>query len=314
MEPNIKNRTFFCRDNLSVLQGINSNSIDLIYLDPPFNANKLDDKNISVGDKESSFANHLSGDLAKEEWSDDNKEKYSAAFRLLNTIKQIEGSKSYNHFYLSYMAIRIIECHRILNEEGSLYLHCSPVMSHYLKVLLDYVFDESNFMNEIIWNYNRRSLIKKRFVSSHDVIFLYRKSKGFSIQNIVETSEKPIFIKDIDKYNYEPREKMLTDVWNIAPMTTNNQEFTGYPTQKPLKLLERIIKASSKEGEVVLDPFCGCATTCIAAEKNNRRWIGIDISKQAYEVIKQRIRKELNNERDYNIIIREDKPLRTDGI
>ena len=209
------------------------------------------------------------------------------------------------------MAIRLIECRRILKETGSIYVHCDPTMSHYLKLLLDCILGETNFRNEIIWSYQGTGESQNAFKKKHDVIFFYSKSGD----NFFSDSGSREAISDFSKTKYTKRDKKgrykdirhpdgsvhrqymrefqrMRDVWELPVINAMARERTGYPTQKPLALLERIIKASSNEGDVVFDPFCGCATTCIAAEKLNRRWVGIDISHRAYELVKKRLLKE----------------------
>ena len=222
----------------------------------------------------------------------------------LNAVKDMEGRTSYNFCYLAYMAIRLIECHRILKDTGSLYLHCDPTMSHYLKLLLDCIFGEKKFRNEIIWSYQRWTGATKNFQKMHDIILFYAKNNN----NFTMISE-PYSDKSKHKgrrftttqkgaitgqeYINESREKAMRDVWEISILNSQAKERTGYPTQKPIALLERIIKASCPENGIVLDPFCGCATTCVAAERLGRKWIGIDISVKAYELVRERLAKEV---------------------
>ncbi len=241
------------------------------------------------------------------------------------------GNK-YNFCYLVYMAIRLIECHRILKDTGSLYLHCDPTMSHYLKILLDCVFGEKNFRNEIVWCYTRMSAKGQRKLSqAHDIIFWYCKSNRWTFN--VDEIRLPYAQGSKNREGYtlnrlgsgyskegktvlNPIGKFPEDWMTYIPYL-RGKERTGYPTQKPLALLERIIQASSKKGELVLDPFCGCATTCIAAEKLGRKWVGIDISIKAYELVQARLKKEVANPEelfDYKKALRFsiEPPRRTD--
>ncbi len=298
---NIQNRTIFCRDNLEILEGINSNSIDLIYLDPPFNKNKVFTAPIGSSAEGASFSDIFREEDIKDEWLQTIKEDNYNVFNFLQGVKNIEGN-SYNFCYLAYMAIRLMECHRILKNTGSLYLHCDPTMSHYLKLLLDYVFGEKQFRNEIIWHYyNIANTAKKHFGRKHDIILFYTKSNSttFNWDEMREAyAENSNWVKNSKSYGdtrYTANEqgKLMHDVWRIPTINNMSKERTGYPTQKPLILLERIITASSNEGDVVLDPFCGCATTCVAAEKLNRKWVGIDVSVKAYELVKIRMEKEV---------------------
>jgi site-specific DNA-methyltransferase (adenine-specific) len=209
--------------------------------------------------------------------------------------------------YLTYMAQRIIEMHRILTETGSLYLHCDPTASHYLKLLLDSIFGKQGFINEIVWHYTGNSVPKYCLPRKHDIIYWYCKGKRpvFFPSNIL----LPYSDLTLKRYNHTDKEgrrykisalrggkqeivymkdgKYPDDVWDIPVL--RGEERTGYPTQKPLALLTRIILASSNEGDIVLDPFCGCATTCVAAQQLGRKWIGIDIEKQPVKILIERL-------------------------
>jgi site-specific DNA-methyltransferase (adenine-specific) len=172
-------------------------------------------------------------------------------------------------------------------------------MSHYLKIVLDCIFGEKNFRNEIIWGYHTGGVSKKYFPRKHDVLFVYGKDANKAKHNPLKETikyDKPFFTTtEPDSSGKYPVDVYVRDVWDadIKPVINVSDERTGYPTQKPLALLERIIKVSSDEGDVVLDPFCGCATTCVAAEKLGRIWIGIDVSQKAYELVKKRLQKEV---------------------
>ena len=190
------------------------------------------------------------------------------------------------------MAIRLLEMHRVLKDTGSIYLHCDPTMSHYLKLLLDCVFGEKNFRNEIVWGYKWGGHnTKKMFARKHDLIFFYSKRDHY-VFNYEACKE----YESISGWKSNEEGRLLKDWWwDVPSLNTQAKERTGYPTQKPLALLERIIQASSNEGDLILDPFCGCATTCIAAERLRRKWIGIDVSIKAYELVQKRLRKEVAN-------------------
>ncbi len=309
---NLKNRSIFCNDNLEVLQGINSNCIDLIYLDPPFNKKKVFTAPINSSAKGTSFSDIFREEDIKDEWLQTIKEDQDKVYGFLNGIKVIEGKTSYNYCYLAYMAIRLIECQRVLKDTGSLYLHCDPTMSHSLKLLLDCIFGEKNFRNEIVWCYNKWSVASKFFSRNHDIILFYSKDEALSfnvlLQGRAKSTLKRFRNREIkseigvsgkrlpSKTGIKKSEGVkMADYWNIPIIAPSANERTGYPTQKPLALLERVIKASSNEGDIILDPFCGCATTCVAAEKLGRQWIGIDVSIKAYELVKERLQKEVTN-------------------
>ncbi|MGU9956298.1 MAG: DNA-methyltransferase [Arenicellales bacterium WSBS_2016_MAG_OTU3] len=182
-------------------------------------------------------------------------------------------------------------------------LHCDPTMSHYLKLMLDCIFGENNFRNEIVWCYSRPSAPKQKQLSRvHDIIFWYSKGKNWKFNPDLIRQPYADSSKRVDGYKANVskisdggnvvlnKEGKFPESWiYISPIKGNSKENIGYPTQKPLALLERIINASSNEGDIVLDPFCGCATTCVAAEKLKRKWIGIDVSHKAYELVKERL-------------------------
>ena len=322
-ECNVDNRTIFCDDNLDVLRGINSESVDLVYLDPPFNKNKEFTAPIGTSAEGASFKDIFREDDLKQEWLITIKENHPELYHYLNGIKGI--GKPYNFAYLAYMAIRLIECHRVLKRTGSLYLHCDPTMSHYLKTTMDCIFGESNFRNEIVWRIGWVSGFKtqkKGWIRNHEILLYYFKSpEAASLFNKEYIPYEKDYVRRDGK---RPTGKgfPIEDTWNCHSGDVVNsimimsfsQEKTGYPTQKPLALLERIIKASSNENDVVLDPFCGCATTCVAAERLNRKWIGVDISIKAYELVKERLIKESINiwNPDDEINMRTDPPKRTD--
>ena len=219
-------------------------------------------------------------------------------YTYLEAVKVV--GKPYNFAYLAYMAIRLLECHRMLRGGGSIYLHCDPTMSHYLKTTMDCIFGEANFRNEIIWGYEKPRPSKNMWRRNHDIILFYA-GKGHTFHLIrVPTLdgrfEKRKPFKRPDGSIWVPKEagKQAGSWWYDIPSFSTRmtaKERTGYPTQKPLALLERIIKASSNEGDMVLDPFCGCATTCVAAERLDRKWIGIDRDKTAYDLVQERLEK-----------------------
>lgn len=318
-QHNISNRTIFCKDNLEVLQGMNSESVDLIYLDPPFNKKKVFTAPIGSSAEGAEFSDIFREEDVKEEWLETIEQDNESIFGFLSGIRFIEGRTSYNFCYLAYMAIRLIECHRILKSTGSLYLHCDPTMSHYIKILLDCVFGEKQFRNEVIWHYNSGPR-GKCFGKRHDTIFLYSKTgkdHTFNKDSVREPYSKYINIPKSKQHYYHPDGKVMGDVWKLNILAQNDKkERTGYPTQKPLALLERIIKASSNENDIVLDPFCGCATTCIAAEMLGRQWIGIDVSQKAYELVQKRLmQQELVPSHDGKgdlVAFKTDAPQRTD--
>ena len=219
--------------------------------------------------------------------------------------------------YLIYMAIRIMELRRVLKPTGSIYLHCDPTASHYLKLLMDSVFGKTNFRNEIVWCYSGGGIPRRDFPRKHDVILRYARGKEWSwncerkpYNAFTQSVGIPSTLSGKGKIDLE-RGTPVTDWWvDIKTVTGWSPEKIGYPTQKPLALLKRIIKASSNPGDMVLDPFCGCATTCIAAEIEDREWVGIDISPKAADLVEHRLMEQVGVL--YTGIPRSDIPQRTD--
>jgi len=362
------NRLYY-GDNLAVLrEHVATNSVDLIYLDPPFNSNR----NYNV-----IFARHdmkQDADQAQIEafgdtwhWTPITEEQYrgaitgalpSGATDALRAFRTLLGEND-AMAYLVNMAPRLVELRRVLKKTGSLYLHCDPTMSHYLKVLLDAIFGAELFVNEVVW---RRAAASKghasrRYSVSHDLLLVYAKSERWIFRPVhLEPSEAytlrfkhddkdgrgPYRLAPLDNpahrpnliYEYkgfpspargwrvgrdvmeqldadgrlafpgkpggrisrkhylqEQGGPLAGDVWtDITPLQASSAERLGYPTQKPVALMERIISASSSEGDVVLDPFCGCGTTIAAAQDSGRSWIGMDVTYIAIDLIEKRLR------------------------
>jgi site-specific DNA-methyltransferase (adenine-specific) len=226
------------------------------------------------------------------------------------------------------MSQRFVEMHRILKTTGSLYLHCDSTASHYLKILLDFVFGKNNFRNEIIWYYKKWASAHNVFIRNHDTILRYAKSNKYTHNQLylprAESTLRRFGNKTIvsgAKDDYGKRVPSITleedsvgvkmnDVWEIPIIAPSAKERTGYPTQKPLALLKRIVLASSNEGDIVMDPFCGCATTCVAAQQLDRKWIGIDIEKQAVKVLVERLSDDAGLFKDF--IATNQIPVRSD--
>jgi len=358
--------TLYYGDNLDVLrQHIGTESVDLIYLDPPFNSNRSYNVLFKAHSGQESQAQIEAFDDSWH-WSQQTEAQYAALvaggapIRVSEAIEAMQTLLGPNDVlaYLVMMTARLVELHRVLKPTGSLYLHCDPTASHYLKIVLDAIFGPVNFTNEIIW---QRTAVKgdarRKFGSVHDVILVYGKSAAYPFFPIYKVKDEdylgrfrlddgdgrgPYRIAPLDSPNPRPnltyeykgypppakgwrvsRELMeqldedgllifpktatgrigrkhylseqagakVTDVWtDIPPIQASSAERLGYPTQKPLPLLERIIMASSREGDVVLDPFCGCGTAVDAAQKLHRAWIGIDITYLAIDLIRKRLR------------------------
>jgi site-specific DNA-methyltransferase (adenine-specific) len=292
--------TLYTNDNLFILNGMNSNLVDLIYLDPPFNSKRIYSAPIGSKAAGASFKDMWTWQDVDEAYLDTLAVKYPLLTKFIATTGGLHSKAMMA--YLTYMSQRIIEMHRVLKDTGSIYLHCDPTASHYLKILLDEIFGKNNFVAEIIWYYAWGGRTFKRWNRKHDVIFHYSKTNNF-IFNVNDVLDERV-LKESSKKRLEYSGAMImknadtkadpnlippSDVWYIARINAMAKERTGYPTQKPLALLHRIIKASSNENDIILDPFCGCATTCVAAQQLGRKWIGIDIEKQAVNVLVERL-------------------------
>ena len=314
MEPNV----LYYGNNLDVLRRhVRDESVDLIYLDPPFNSNA--NYNVLFEEHGEKAAAQVRAFTDTWTWDTDARADYeevveqggrvSDAMRAFYTM--LGGSDMMA--YLARMSLRLVELHRVLKPTGSIYLHCDPTASHYLKLLMDSVFGPANYRTEIIWR--RASGFKRssarRFPHKHDVILFYCKDAARLTFHPQFREHKPEYIKRFKKdaagrlyrddvnptaggrrtiYLDDVEGDLVDSVWtDINPINPVAAERLGYPTQKPLALMERIIAASSDPGDVVLDPFCGCGTTVDAAQNLDRRWIGIDITHLAIGLIKHRL-------------------------
>ncbi|MDZ4688574.1 MAG: site-specific DNA-methyltransferase [Planctomycetaceae bacterium] len=382
----------FYGDNLNVLRDdIASESVDLIYLDPPFNS-KRDYNLLFKSPKGQQSEAQITAFKDSWHWGDQAEREFDELLHQSNTdmasmMKALRAFLGQNDVmaYLTMMANRLLELRRVLKPTGSLYLHCDPVASHYLKVVLDGAFGKDVFKNEIIWKRTAAHGSAKRWGPVHDVIHYYSKTAGYTwtyptVKHTDGYVEKHFKQKDekgrlyqaitltgsgirngesglpwrkinpttvgrhwaipgdvMERYGLSgntvqerldaldsaglvfwpkgddgtPRLKWyadelggmaIPDVWtDIPPVSAQAQERLGYPTQKPLALLERIIAASSHEGDVVLDPFCGCGTAVHAAQKLKRRWIGIDITHLAISLIEKRLKDAFHNDCKFEV-------------
>ncbi|MCX7989115.1 MAG: site-specific DNA-methyltransferase, partial [Aquificaceae bacterium] len=308
-------------DNLRVLREyIKDESVDLIYLDPPFNSKA--DYNVLF--KEPTGEPSQAQIVAFEDtwhWTEETERAYqeiveTAPPQVVDIMKAFREFLRRNDMlaYLTMMCIRLLELKRVLKPTGSIYLHCDPTASHYLKVLMDAVFGHKNFRNEIVWGYKDPSGKTSRFFRrKHDIILFYSKSDEYNFYADAvripysETTQRQIERGTISfgrRAEGHPMGKVPEDWWPIPIINSQAKERLGYPTQKPEALLERIILASSKEGDVVLDPFCGCGTTIAVAHRLDRKWIGIDITHLAINLIKWRLKTtfDLSAGKDYKVI------------
>ncbi|MCJ2067810.1 restriction endonuclease [Methylobacterium sp. J-030] len=362
--------TLYFGDNLDVLrEHIRDESVDLIYLDPPFNSAA----SYNVLFKAPDGKNSTSQIRAFEDtwsWNDASERAFDDVMRcnrsevsnVLRAMRQFLGENDMMA-YLAMMAVRIIELHRALKHTGTLYLHCDPTASHYLKIILDATFGPDRFLNEVIWRRtSAHSNATLKLASVHDIVLIYTKGQKFAWNqpftayddayvrehfvhrdldgrvfrrsDLVNPAVRPNLRYDYTASNgitYKPhhngwkvslevmkrldeegrlffpakedarlRKKIyldespgvpLTDVWSdLPPIHASSQERLGYPTQKPVALLERILQMSSSPGDVILDPFCGCGTAVHAAQKLDRRWVGIDVTPLAVNLIARRLK------------------------
>ncbi len=356
-ERNFENRTLFHSDNLPILRAMNSESVDLIATDPPFNKSRdfhATPDSLAAG---ASFQDRWSWERdVHEDWTDQITDDHP---RLMEAIE----SARYAHSdgmgaFMCFMAVRLLEMRRVLKSTGSIYLHCDPTASHYLKAVMDAVFGWKNFRNEIVWKRTgAKGLARANYPANADTILYYTKDRKctwnpqfrplerdyidshytnvepetgrrYQLDNLQNPNHdrpnltyefmgvtrvwrwtrermqeaydkglivqpKPGGVPRLKRYLDNSKGTQVDTVWDGIPaINSQAKERVGYPTQKPSPLYERIIKASSNEGDMVLDPFAGCATTLVAAEKLNREWLGIDIWDNARRVVLDRLKRE----------------------
>lgn len=300
--------TLYYGDNLDILRRYTADdSVSLVYLDPPFNSKAT--YNVLFKEKDGTdaaaqieaFDDFWHWDeAAAEAFFEVVEGSHGRAADAMRAFRTLLGDNDMLA-YLAMMAPRLIELHRVLKPTGSLYLHCDPTASHYLKVVADAVFD-GRLVNEIIWHHGLGAFNRARgFPSKHDVLLFYAKSDDFTwnklrgdptkamLAKYCHEDEKGRYMFSYGKKYYLKGGKPYDDVWDIAAIAPTAKERLGYPTQKPEALLERIISASSNEGDLVLDPFCGCGTTVAVAQRLGRRWIGIDITHLAINLMRTRL-------------------------
>ena len=412
---NFTSRTIWTGDNLDILRGMNSESVDLIYLDPPFNSNR--NYAAPVGSQAAGAAFKDTWTLSDLDvaWMGLIADEQPAMYQVLQAAGLTHGKGMQS--YLCMMGVRLLEMRRVLKDTGSIYLHCDPTASHYLKLLMDAVFGARQFRSEIVWRRTGTHGAAKRYAPIHDILHFYTKSDSYQWNH----TRRPYMKQHVEQFfvetehgwrtnyygnvltgsgtrngesgeawrGFDPTEKgrhwaiprrllrdidedlsqltqhqkldrlfelgrvriqdgrswpiyehyitpedgqPISDVWAFQPYTeatvfgtddgidadvrwlsTTDQERIGYPTQKPLALMERIIKASSNEGDMVLDPFCGCATACVAAENLGRQWVGIDLSEKAVELVNMRLQQTMGSLFHHGYVThRTDIPRRTD--
>ena len=338
--------TLYYGDCLEIMQEMPVKGVDLIYLDPPFNSDKQynsiykDETGRPLPEQIEAFCDQWTLDEERERairnmpilMREAGIEDEIADFWRL-WVNALRATQPRLLAYLSYMVQRLLVMRTLLSDTGSIYLHCDPTVSHYIKIMMDGIFGHKNFRNEIAWCYDRWDASSNHFQRMHDIILFYSKTETFVFNRLTEidskrqktldrgyttnllgdgtrqliiyegSENKPniLKLKEKDKFDrviIRPKERLgrpLKDYWNINFIHPRAKERLGYATQKPLALLERIIQASSNEGDVVLDPFCGCATTLEAAHSLGRKWIGVDIAIHAIKrVAKRRLEERLH--------------------
>jgi site-specific DNA-methyltransferase (adenine-specific) len=296
-------------DNLEILRKkIKDSTVDLCYIDPPFNSKRNYNQIYNnVGEEDRAQAQAFT-----DTWKWDDLANAGLAEIVANAegrfqpqlVDLIKGLhpvlKQGSLFaYLISIALRVTEIQRVLKSTGSFYLHCDPTSSHYLKLVLDAVFcaQSGEFQNEIVWSYQTGGASKQRYARKHDVILFYTKSAKFTFNSNeireprTEKSLKRAQNPNGARISADDVDKLPTDVFQIPALNPMSVERLGYPTQKPEALLERIIKASSNENDVVLDAYCGCGTSVAVAQKLKRQWLGIDITYQSISLVLRRLEK-----------------------
>ena len=336
--PHPLHRTVVIADNLEMLKALDNETVDLIVTDPPFAKNydftgdlkpPLSPEELALergtltewginsraeaeaagiewppdnGADAAGFSDTWKWEDIHGDWLDQLEEQYPATAKVIDVARYAHSDG--HAAYLSYMAIRLMEMRRTLKPTGSLFLHCDATANSYLRLLLDAVFGDQNFRNEIVWSYRTGGASRTRFSSKHDTIFFYSKTARWTYNQTKEKSytksksrkpgvvnygggEAEFFQDETGVYNLVN----MRDVWDIPYIGSTDPERTGYPTQKPVALAERIISSASNPGDVVLDPFAGCAYVPVAAERLGRQWIACDINPRAMTVLRRQFHK-----------------------
>ena len=375
--PNFADKTIWTGDNLDIMRGMNSESVDLIYLDPPFNSNQNYAAPVGSAAAGAAFKDTWTLSDLDVAWLGLIADEQPATAHVLQAAGLTHGKGMQS--YLTMMAVRLMEMRRLLKPTGSIYLHCDPTASHYLKLLMDATFGAGKYMSEITWKRTSAHSDSRTFGNVADVIlfygdqintndvrvpydpeyvaryYRYDDSDGrgpYTLDNMTSPNPRPNMTYEwrghpppvkgwrysqetmaklhdegriwypnnpkqrprLKRYLNEMPGNLVDNVWaDIPPINSQAKERVGYPTQKPLALLERIIKASSNEGDMVLDPFCGCATACVAADRLGRQWVGIDISPKAVELVNMRLQQAMGSLFHHGYVTeRTDIPRRTD--
>lgn len=258
-------------DNLEVIKNIPSESVQLVYIDPPFNTGNVQ----RLQSVESEKSEHGNAGFGGSNYTH-------------TVVSDFSYSDVHSDFIDGFLAPRLIEAHRILSEDGTLYLHLDMREVHYAKVFLDRLFGRESFINEIIWSYDYGGRGKRCWPKKHDNILMYAKNPKRYIFNWEDIDRIPYLAPDLVGPTKAARGKVPTDVWWQTIVPTNSKERTGYPTQKPIQLATRILRASSNPGGKVIDFFAGSGTLGEAAEKLGRDWVLVDSNEASIEVMQKR--------------------------
>ena len=305
-QPNFENRTLYYGDNLPALRRMNSETVHLIATDPPFKKQRGFFSDAGGYDDRWTWQKDILGRDGKgnvvaeshDDWVDQIQDDWPGAWRVIDTARAVYGDDM--GAFLCWLGVRLMEMRRILRNDGSIYLHIDHTAHAWTKALMDAIFGQKNFRNEVVWCYKSGGASPSRhFSKKHDTILFYSKSPDYTFNRQQEKSYnrgfKPYRFAGVQEYQDEIGWHTLVgmkDYWYIDMVGRTSAERIGYPTQKPLVLYERIIQASSNAGDIVLDPFCGCATTPVAAERLGRQWLGMDIWEGAYDSVVARLRAE----------------------
>ena len=328
---NLRNRTIYIGDNLPRLKGIDSETVDLIYLDPPFNSRGEYQWPIGAEDPawtdDPADPDDLDDAALQEMIAANGSEAFKDAFTLDDldeaTLRRLlEDGEAVGYVisaagqavgpgtqaYLTFMWERLVEMRRILKPTGSIWLHCDPTEGGWLQALMDAIFGRERFRNQIIWHYyNKFARGTRVFARNFDILFFYEKTPRATFNPLREEREEPVrqlVRESVDGVLRNKRDedgnliyqvvadRKVDAVWRIPTVVPASKEYMDWDTQKPLALLERIVTASSKKGDLVLDPFCGCATACVAAERLERQWVGMDRSPRAGILVRKRLREQ----------------------
>lgn len=292
------NQTIFIADNLGILRGLDSESVDLIATDPPYNKNEqaFNGTGAAAG---ASFKDAWSwDDDVQGTWTKDIQESHPNLYAVIHA-----AGVSYSEdmaAFLCWLGVRVLEMHRVLKPTGSIYLQCDSTAAAYIKAMMDAIFGKDNFRNEIAWCYSGGGVPQKAFARKHETILFYCKSDDAPFnRQFAPYSESSARMgrgylgQELDVTRGKAMDDWWDDVKPIAGIRKTIPESTGWPTQKPIDLYTRIIEASSNPGDLVLDPFAGSGTTCVAAERTGRRWIGIDIDPATESVTLERLQLEV---------------------